>query len=188
MKKHVSMAVMGLILAGITISAEQTFVPPPSSLKFAEPWRPASNGNLGETRIIGTVIDIRQVPVANVRVQLRDLDTSLVEAQAVTSDNGEYEFIVTKGGSYIVEMVLVDGVVVALSNAGSLALHETLQTAIILPGRWDMGRRHLEFHRNLDFDRVTLGSVGSVNSTLVLAANGSVRPVDSGEPVSPCIP
>ena len=181
MKKHVSIAIMGLILVGITISAEQTFVPPPSSLKFSEPWRPATDGNLGDTRIIGTVIDIRQVPIANVKVQLRDLETSLVEASAVTNDNGEYEFIVLKAGSYIVEMVMVDGVVVALSNAGSLALHETLLTAIILPGR-DEGRRYL------DFNRTTLGLVGlgSVNTTVILASNSAVRPVDSGEPVSPC--
>ena len=81
--------------------------------------RPARDG---DTKIIGTVIDIRQVPVANAQAaaaQSRRPATS--NRKATSNENGEYEFTVAEPGTYVVEMVLVDGYVVALSNAGSLA-------------------------------------------------------------------
>ena len=182
-KKNISVAVIGLVLAGISVAAEQSFVPPPAGLQFSAPWRPA--GAQGDTRIVGTVIDIRQVPVGKVKVQLRDLDTGAVIDEAETNANGEYEFDVETPSSFVVEMVLVDGYVIALSNAGSLARYETLQTVIQLPGRWDAARR------NMVPNQVTLGFVGvssettMTGTTLSMAVDQGISPVDAGEPVSP---
>jgi len=182
-KKNISVAVIGLVLAGISVAAEQSFVPPPTGLQFSEPWRPA--GGKGDTRIVGTVIDIRQVPVGKVKVQLRNLDTGAVVDEAETNANGEYEFDVEKPSSFVVEMVLVDGYVIALSNAGSLARYETMQTVIQLPGRWDTVRQ------NMIPNQVTLGFVGVsaqtslTGATLTLAVGQGISPVSAGEPVSP---
>jgi hypothetical protein len=182
-KKSLSVAVMGLILAGIIVSADQSFVPPPSGLKFSEQWRPA--GSQGDTRVIGTVIDIRQEPVARVKVQLRNLDTGTVTETAVTDDNGEYEFLIEMPSSYVVEMVLVDGYIISLSNAGSVARYETLQTVIQLPGRWDSVRQ------NLLPNQTTFGFVGVSSeitmtaTTMSIAVNQDISPIDAGEPVSP---
>ena len=47
-------------------------------------------------------------------------------------------------------MVMVDGYVVALSNAGTIARYETLQTVVQLPGRWDAHAEHAcSFRRTL---------------------------------------
>ena len=59
--------------------------------------------------------------------------------ETIANDNGEYEFLVDDPGTYVVEMVMVDGYVLALSNAGSLARYETLHTVVQLPG--PLGRR-----------------------------------------------
>ena len=182
-KKSISVAVIGLVLAGISVAAEQSFVPPPAGLKFSEPWRPA--GAKGDTRIVGTVIDIRQVPVTYVKVQLRDLDSGALIGETETNANGEYAFEVLNPGNFVVEMVSVDGYVIALSNAGALARYETLQTVIQLPGRWDAVRRIMI--RN----QITLGFVGvssetsMTGATLARALDQSISPVDAGEPVSP---
>ena len=182
MKKSISVAVIGLVLAGISVAAEQSFVPPPAGLKFSESWLPAGKG---DTRIVGTVIDIRQVPVTYVKVQLRDLDSGALVGETETNANGEYAFEVLNPGNFVVEMVLVDGYVIALSNAGALARYETLQTVIQLPGRWDAVRRIMI--RN----QITLGFVGvssetsMTGATLARALDQSISPVDAGEPVSP---
>ena len=170
-------------IAGITVSADQSFVPPPSGLKFAEPWLPA--GSQGDTRVIGTVIDIGQIPVARVKVQLRNLDTGTVMETAVTDDNGEYEFDIDVPSSYVVEMVLVDGYIISLSNAGSVARYETLQTVIQLPGRWDPVRQKL-LPSQTTFGFVGVSSeITMTAATMSLAVGQDISPMDAGEPVSP---
>ena len=94
------------------------------------------------------MIDIRQVPVAYAKVQLRNLVPARWRWKPVANDNGEYEFLVDDPGTYVVEMVMVDGYVLALSNAGSLARYETLQTVVQLPGRWDAGLRNMTMPQN----------------------------------------
>jgi hypothetical protein len=155
--------------------------PPPSGVTFTEPYRPP---NRGATRVIGTVIDIRQVPVANARVQLRDLTTGAVLTQADTNENGEYAFELDESGTYIVEMVMVDGYIVALSNAGSLARYETMQTVVQLPGRWDVsGRTVIPTNDATAF--FGLSSATSITATtLQIASDQDIRPIDSGEAVS----
>lgn len=177
-------AVLGISIAGAQ-RGESVFVRPQASqaVKFSAPWRP--NGVSGETRVVGTVIDIRQVPVAYATVQLRDLKTGLVLKTGQTSDLGEYQFDLVEPGTYVVEMVLVDNHVIALSNAGSLARYETLNTVIQLPGIWNYGSRSMQ----AVVDRSGFFGMGSANtmtaSTLSLAIDTQIRPLDPGESVSP---
>jgi hypothetical protein len=158
--------------------------PPAAPIKFSAPWRPAGS-TATETRVVGTVIDIRQVPVSYAKVQLRDLKTGLVLASDDTNDMGEYEFDVAEPGTYVVEMVMVDNYVLALSNAGSLARYETLQTVIQLPGRWDAAARSMF----MPVAATAFFGIGSINSmtstTIALAGDQDIRPVDAGESVSP---
>ena len=146
-------------------------------------WRP--NGGNGATRVIGSVIDIRQVPVVNVRLQLRNLDTGNVEQQADSNDLGEYEFEVDESGTYIVEMVLVDGYVVGLSNAGSLARFETLNTVVQLPGRWDASLRVMVNERNISMFFGLSAQTTMTATTLQIAVEQEITPANPGTPVSP---
>lgn len=179
----VSLVALGLLFAGIAVAAQQSYVPPPSSLTFAGKWVPP--GAQGDTRILGTVIDIRQVPVANVKVRVRNLETGEIEGETDTNENGEYAFAIDIPNSYVVELILVDGYVLALSNAGSVARYETLQTVIQLPGRWDAVRQ------NVIPNTAALGFVGVSSATtmtvatLSVAVQQNISPVDAGMPVSP---
>ena len=156
--------------------------PTPSTVKFAQPWRPA--GTTGDTRIVGTVIDISHVPVGYAKVQLRSLITGTVQQEGESNINGEYEFAVETPGTYVVEMITVDGYVAALSNAASLARFETLRTLVLLPGRWNTQLRNMVMPRNTS-SFLGMSAQGTMtSSTLNLALQMNIAPVNSGEPVS----
>ena len=174
---------------GVTTAAEQRGevmrVPRPTQgVKFLEPHRPA-DANGTATRVVGTVIDIGQVPVLLAKVQLRDLRTGMVVATDETNEKGEYLFELAEAGTYVVEMLLVEGQVLALSNAGSLGRYETLQTVIQLPGRWDFASRSM-FMSPGATSFFGIGSSSSMTSvTIALAGDNDVRPLEIGLSVSP---
>ena len=182
MKKVISTAICAVITAGGTaLFGQQGFVPAPTGVRLAERWRPADA--TGDTRVIGTVIDVRQVPVAYAKVQLRDLVTSVVEQEATADANGAYEFNLVDPSTYVVEMVTVDRHVVALSNAGSVGRYETLHTTVQLSGRWSNGR--VVALNNLS-DYFGMSSQATMTAaTLELAADMNIATADPGEPVSP---
>ena len=175
----------GLLMAvGAGVTAQQQVRPLVSaetSLRFMQPWQPSTV--TGATQIIGTVIDIRQVPVANAKVRLRNLNTGQIEQEAITNEKGEYVFEVVEPGSYVVEMVMIDGTIIALSNAGVLRRYETLQTVVQLPGRWNMVTRNVEKIQNAS-DFVGMSSALTM-ATLSMAVAQNITPLDPGEPVSP---
>lgn len=191
MRNHGVVTILGLIfVAGVSVAAGQGVIrreDPPAPSREIE--RSAVNyaGRLsgGATRVIGTVIDIRQVPVANAKVQLRNLDTGEVEQEQDSNEMGEYEFSLEDSGTYIVEMVMVDGYVVALSNAGSLARSETLQTVVQLPGRWDFDRRMLVAQSDFATFLGMSAETTMTAATIDIAVDQNVAPADSGAPVSP---
>lgn len=197
MKHQHLLANLGLVLAlgAGTSAAEQGAVirreepPAPSreiertSVQFAGPYRP--NGGTGATKVIGTVIDIRQVPVSNARVQLRNLETGNVEQEAESNDLGEYEFALEDPGTYIVEMVMVDGVIVALSNAGSLARFETLNTVVQLPGRWDFSTRTVVAEQTMTSFFGMSAETTMTATTIQIAVEQEVATANPGTPVSP---
>jgi hypothetical protein len=169
------------LTGGTTLLAQQVFIPAPSGVRRAETLRPASGR--GETRVIGSVIDLKQIPVANVRVQLRNLTNGLVEQETTADANGMYEFIIGDSSTYVVELVVADGAVVAVSNARTVARFETAQTVIQLPGRWQ-NSRVVEPQPVTDFfgmsSRMTMTA-----ATLQLASDLNIATSDPGEPVSP---
>lgn len=183
MLMRISLVGFGLVVAvGAGVTAQQ-MVPPESTLRFVEVWRPTTV--TGETQIIGVVIDIFQVPVANAKVRLRNLNTGQIEQEAQTNDKGEYVFGSVEPGTYVVEMVLLDGTIIALSNAGSLLRYETLQTVVQLPGRWDALARSVVMTQKVA-DFVGLSSALSITAqTLTMAVEQNITPIDAGEPVSP---
>lgn len=187
MSTHHFTAALGLIIAtSAGLAAQGTIYrvqPPISGLRFAETWRPTTTS--GDTKIIGTVIDIRQVPVTKVKVQLRNLLTGEVQEVTESNENGEYEFSVTEPGTYVVEMVLVDGYVIALSNAGSLARYETLQTVVQLAGRWDSLAANVVIPTSMTSFVGMSAATTMTADTLAMAAQQNIAPVDAGEPVSP---
>lgn len=191
MIKHSVPAVLaGIVLAGVTLTAQSVSVhrvpPPPPNTRFVEPWRPANIS--GVTRIIANVIDIRQVAVANARVQLRNLTAGQVVQRGETDDNGQYEFIVEEPATYVVEMAVLDGHVVALSNAGSVARYETLQTVVRLPGRWDSTLNTMRIPQHPANFLGMSAATTMTAATLTLAVGLNVAAVDAGEPVSPIQP
>ena len=190
MSKHTNSLVWGLVLicgASLTAQTGVRLVPPPRpGLTFAESWRPANTKS--DTRIIGTVIDIRQVPVAYAKVQLRNLVTGKLAMETLANDNGEYEFLLDDPGTYVVEMSMVDGYVLALSNAGSLARYETFHTVVQLPGQWDAGLRIMTMPQNAANFLGMSSQTTMTATTLTLATEQNITPLDPGEPVSPVRP
>lgn len=190
MSTRINSLVWGLVLmsgAGLTAQTGVRLVQPPRpGVTFAESWRPPNSKN--DTKIIGTVVDIRQVPVAYARVQLRNLGTGKVAQHSAADGNGEYEFLIDDPGTYVVEMTMVDGYVLALSNAGSLARYETLQTVVQLPGRWDAALRQMTMPQNVANFLGMSAQTTMTAATLTLAAEQNIAPVDAGEPVSPVRP
>ena len=184
MKTYFSAMICALIAAAsTTLLAQQGFIPAPTSVRMAERWRPA--GKQGDTRVVGNVVDIHQVPVAYARVQLRNLTTSSIEQEGTSNGNGEYDFTVPNPSTYVVEMVLVDGYVVALSNAGSVDRYETLQTVVRVPGRWDGAASRVVPLQNLA-NYFGMSSQSTMTAlTLQLAVNQNISAADPGEPVSP---
>ena len=183
------LAILTFAMLGATAAAQQrgeiALVRPNASgaVRFSAPWRPS--GSTGDTRVVGTVIDIGQVPVTYARVQLRDLKNGSVLATKETNDLGEYEFTLIEPGMYVVEMVMIDDYVLALSNAGSLKRYETLQTVVQLPGRWNFNSRTMYAPVNASAF-FGMGSTGTMtSSTLALAMESAVSPINPGEPVSP---
>ena len=187
MGTHKSLIVAALLIAavaGLDAQGTATLVRQRQGVNFAEAWKPI--GNRGDTRIIGQVVDIRQVPVAYARVQLRNLTNGNVLDQSDTDANGEYAFLVDNPGTYVVEMIMVDGYVIALSNAGALARYETLNTVVQLPGRWE--NRRLVMLQNMTNFFGQSAATSMTAQTVAIALEQSIQPVDSGEPVSPFKP
>lgn len=145
-------------------------------------WRP--NGT-GATRVVGSVIDIRRIPVAGVTIQLRNLDTGTVDQKVNSNELGEYEFAVDESGTYIVEMVMADGYIVGLSNAGSLARFETLQTVVQLPGRWDAATRVVVMQQNMTAFVGMSAETTMTATSIQIAVDHNVRPANPGISVSP---
>ena len=184
-KTFVIGAILVATAAGLDAQGTALLARPRPTVNLAESWRPVSGG---VTRVIGQVIDIRLMPVAHSRVQLRNLTNGTVPQQGSTDANGEYQFSVDDPGTYIVEMLMVDGYVVALSNAGTIARFETLQTLVRLPGRWEgLSRGMVMPHNVANFVGMSAATTMTAQ-TVAIAMEQSIQPVDSGEPVSPFTP
>jgi hypothetical protein len=155
---------------------------PRQPVTLAERWRPA--GITGDTRIVGTILDITQAPVAYAKVQLRSLVTGDVQQEGESDANGEYQFAVGDPGTYVVEMLMAQGHVLALSNAGSIARYETLRTLVQLPGRWDNLLRSMIMPQN-NGSFIGMSAQDTMTATTMnMAVDTNIASMDAGEPVS----
>lgn len=184
MNKPILAVVSGFVLmAGAGLAAQRTSVrlvqPPAPGVRLVEVWP-----NQGDTRIVGTVLDVRQEPVAYARLRLRNLSTGTVQQEGQSDGNGQYRFVVETSGTYVVELVMADGYVVALSNAGAVARYEILQTLIRLPGRWDASAGTMRFPQNPTTFLGMSAATTMTAATISMAVVENVTPVDAGEPVS----
>ena len=85
--------------------------------------------------ISGTVLrDDGRTPVANMRLRLRNLDTSAIVGQTVSDGNGVFSFPVSEPGLYVVEAVDDDSGVRAVSQPVKLGT-SPITTNVILPAR-----------------------------------------------------
>ena len=172
-----------ILIASVSTLAQQSFTPARSGVRGWEPYTP--EGTRRATRVVGTVIDIGQVPVAHAKVILRDLVTGKAEQEGESNDNGEYEFTVLQPSTYVVEMQMMDGSILALSNAGALGRSETLNTVVQLPGRWEAGRAQMVMPQNLSNYFGMSAQTSMTAATLQAASDQNIKPADAGEPVSP---
>ena len=172
-----------VLIASASALAQQSFTPARAGVRGWEPYSP--EGTRRPTKVVGTVIDIGQVPVAHARLILRDLTTGRAEQEGESNDNGEYEFTVLQPSTYVVEMQMVDGSILALSNAGSLGRNETLSTVVQLPGRWNAGRSQMVMPQNLSNYFGMSAQTSMTAATLQAASDQNIKPADAGEPVSP---
>ena len=171
------------VTSAATLVAQQSFIPAPSGVRRAESL--LSQTDAREMRVIGHVIDVRRQRVAYARVQLRNLMLGVVEQETTADGNGEYQFTIMTAGTYAVEMVVVDGHIIALSNAGTVGRGQTLQTVVVLPGRWDAtsGRFVMEQPIRNYFGMSAQATMTA--ATLQLATDLNIATNDPGEPVSP---
>ncbi len=102
-----------------------------------------------------------------------------------SNELGEYEFAIEESGTYVVEMVMADGYIVGLSNAGSLARFETLQTVVQLPGRWDSASRTMTVPQNMTGFFGMSAETTMTATTIRIAVENEVRPANRGISVSP---
>src|SRR5215208_4028368 len=184
MSARKSLGVLGIVfatIAGLDAQGTATLIRLRQGVSFAEAWRP--NGR-SDTRIIGQVIDVRQIAVANARVQLRNLVSGRIQQTTETNASGDYQFLIDDPGTYVVEFTMIDGDVVALSNAGSLARYETLQTVVMLPGRWEGNLRGMVMPQHMTNFIGMRAATSMTAQTVEIALEQSIQPVDSGEPVS----
>jgi hypothetical protein len=84
--------------------------------------------------------------------------------------------------------VLLNGSVLALSNAGSLSRFETLQSDVSLPGRWEGMTRGMVMPRNTSTFMGMSAATTMTAETVRMALEQRIHAVDSGEPVSPFKP
>jgi hypothetical protein len=184
-KKFVVLALLVLTAAGVDSQAIDTPEQQSPRIRFIE--SPPDDNPARETKVVGRIIDLRNMPVPFVTVQLRNLANGAVQQQSSSDGNGEYQFTADDAGTYAVEVVLPDGRVVALSNAGTLARFETLETVVQLPGRWEGARGMVmpaQFSRFFGMSAATTMTA----QTVQMALQQRIRPVDAGEPVSPFKP
>ena len=184
MKTKIVAALCALaVTSATTLVAQQSFIPAPSGVRRVESLRTESGSR--DIRITGTVIDIRQQPVAYAQVQLRNLLLGVVEQAMTANANGEYAFTVATPSTYVVEMVSANGHVVALSSAGTVGTSQTRQTVVQLPGRWDATGGRVVMPQNVTNFFGMSSRTTMTAATLTLATEMNIAATDPGEPVSP---
>jgi len=114
--------------AGAEPDANATAQAPGVSVKGARP------GALGAraTSIMGAAWNSDNTPIAAAKLRLRNVLTGRLEATAVASDLGQFEFTGIEGGSYVIELVSESGRIIAIGHAFTVEPGETVATFVRL--------------------------------------------------------
>jgi len=84
------------------------------------------------TRIVGSAWTADNAPIPQAHIRLRNAISGHVEASAVASDLGEFEFLDVDGGSYLVELVNDAGRIQVVGQVFTIAPGETVATFVRL--------------------------------------------------------
>lgn len=124
----------------------------------------------GTASVLGTTLDEAARHLPDTRVQVRNLRTGKVDQSTLSDGAGAFTFRSLLPGTYVVEMTLANGSVVAISDAVALADGQQARTVVQLPARF----------RGFAW---WLGSTTTV--ALAQAASLGVLAVNGGQPVTP---
>ncbi|HYE87116.1 MAG TPA: carboxypeptidase regulatory-like domain-containing protein [Vicinamibacterales bacterium] len=180
-----------VLTLGTTLLAEQRgsarLAPAPKTglsngVRFQTKYVPPGSG---PTKVVGTVVDSRQVPVARVKVRLRNTDTGEVIAETTSAGDGSYDFPEIEPGNYVVEMFLDNRYVVAASSVGAVARSQTFNTVITLPGRWESQLQQVVVDQNVASFVGVSARTTMTAATLSEAITQEIRTVEVGVMVSP---
>lgn len=85
--------------------------------------------------IIGTARSANRSPIPEARLQLRSLRNGEIVENTLADGDGRFVFRTLEPGTYVVEMTMADGSVVALSEAVTIGAGEIIQTVVQLASR-----------------------------------------------------
>lgn len=85
--------------------------------------------------LIGTARAADRSPIPEARLQLRSLRSGQIVQTTTADADGRFAFRSLEPGTYLVEMTLADGSVVALSEAVTIGAGEIVQTLVQLASR-----------------------------------------------------
>jgi hypothetical protein len=92
----------------------------------------ASFGPGGSTSVLGVAWKVDNTPIPNAHVQLRNLLSGKVEANAVADQIGQFTFPRIESGTYVVELIGQNGKILTVGHAFVIAPGETVATFVRL--------------------------------------------------------
>jgi hypothetical protein len=96
--------------------------------------RPGAVG-VRTTSVMGGAWNSDNSPIPAAKLRLRNVLTGRMEATAVASDLGQFEFTGIEGGSYVIELVSDSGRIIAIGHAFTVEPGETVATFVRLPAK-----------------------------------------------------
>jgi hypothetical protein len=121
-------AVVACAMASLALGADGPPVRSPARVG-------AAPGAAGSTSVLGVAWNVDNTPIAAARVQLRNLVSGKVDANAIADEIGQFTFTRIEGGTYVVELVGENRKVVSVGHAFAIAPGETVATFVRLGTR-----------------------------------------------------
>lgn len=119
------------MICAIALAAQAAGLPPgppgPSPARVG-----ATPGGTGLTSVVGTAWRVDNSPISGAHLQLRNLVNGKVQAQAVANEAGQFTFSNIEGGTYVVELLGLNGKIVSVGHAFVIAPGETVATFVRL--------------------------------------------------------
>lgn len=135
MARALIVGLVALVVAAASVAAQPgAFVR--SDRLGLPPIEDASGAFTASTNaLIGTARAADRNPIPEARLQLRNLRTGQIVQNTIANADGQFAFRSLEPGTYLVEMTLADGSVVALSEAVTIGAGEVVQTLVQLASR-----------------------------------------------------